>query len=292
MGVQLPKRPVSPWRRLALVSALGSGLLLLTSCSAEVRDEWKRGAMPEPATKEAWQILEFWQWSWVVALLTGALVWGLIFWVIWRYRRRHDDDVPVQTRYNLPLEIFYTIAPMIMILVLFSHTVRIQHDLTEIPEADHTVVVVGQQWSWTFNYVDEPVADGKNVYEFGTGSYIPTLVLPVDESVRFELHSPDVIHSFWITGFLYKEDVIPGRVNEFVVTPDKEGTYSGKCAELCGTYHSRMLFNVEVVSREEYDAYLEDRIEAGFVSDDVILGGKEATTQAGLESDTTEGGTE
>lgn len=293
MGVQLPMRSVAPWRRLARASALGSGLLVLTSCSAETTDEWKRVAMPEPATEEAWQILEFWQWSWIALMVTGALVWGLMLYAAWRYRRRHDDDVPVQTRYNLPLEIFYTIAPMIMILVLFSHTVRIQHDLTEVdPNPDHTVVVVGQQWSWTFNYTDEDVAEGKNVFEFGTASYIPTLVLPVDESVRFELRSPDVIHSFWVTGFLYKEDIIPGRVNEFVVTPDKEGTYVGKCAELCGSYHSRMLFNVEVVSREEYDAYLQDQIDRGFWSDEVLLGNKETITQAGLETTAPEGGTE
>ena len=139
---------------------------------------------------------------------------------------------------------------------------------------------------------EEDVADGKNVFEFGTGSYIPTLVLPVDESVRFELRSPDVIHSFWITGFLYKEDVIPGRVNEFVVTPNKVGTYQGKCAELCGSYHSRMLFNVEVVTREEYDAYLQDQIDAGFWSDEVLMGNQETVTQAGLETEIPEGGTE
>ena len=119
-------------RRLALVTTLGSGLFALTSCSDQTADEWRRVAMPEPATEEAWQILEFWQWSWIAAMVTGVLVWGLIFWVVWRYRRRSDDEVPVQTRYNLPLEIFYTIAPVIMVLVFFSHTVRIQHDLTEV----------------------------------------------------------------------------------------------------------------------------------------------------------------
>lgn len=247
--------------------------------------------MPEPGTKEAWQILHFWQWSWVALLVTGAVVWGLMFYVAWRYHRRSQDDVPVQTRYNLPLEIFYTIAPMIMVLVFFAHTVRLQSDLTEVPQADHTIVVVGQQWAWTFNYTDEQVADGKNVFEFGTASYRPTLVLPVGQSVKFELHSPDVIHSFWVTGFLYKEDVIPGRTNEFVVTPDREGTYQGKCAELCGTYHSRMLFNVKVVSPDEYDAYLKHQIDEGFWSDEVLLGNQHTITQAGLEKPLPEGGT-
>jgi cytochrome c oxidase subunit 2 len=294
VGVQLPKRPVSRVRTLALAATLAAGLLVLTSCSEDTTDTWRRVAMPEPATTEAWQILEFWQWSWVAAMATGILVWGLMFYVAWQYRRRSNDDIPVQTRYNLPLEIFYTIAPFIMVLVFFSWTVEHQHEITAVDEYDHTVVVVGQQWSWTFNYVDEPIADGRNVFEVGTASYTPTLVLPVDESVRFELHSPDVIHSFWITAFLYKEDIIPGKVpeNEFVVTPDREGTFQGKCAELCGTSHARMLFNVEVVSRAEYDAYLEDQIDAGYWSDEVLLGGEESITQAGLETELPEGGTE
>jgi cytochrome c oxidase subunit 2 len=280
---------------LALATASAVGILTLSGCSDDDGEVWKRVAMPEPGTKEAWQILDFWQWSWVAAMATGVLVWGLMFYVVWRYRRRSDDDLPVQTRYNLPLEIFYTIAPIIMVLVFFSWTVEHQHEITAVDEnPDHTVVVVGQQWSWTFNYVDEEVADGRNVYEFGSASYIPTLVLPVDQTVRFELHSPDVIHSFWITGFLYKEDIIPGKEppNEFTVTTDREGSFQGKCAELCGESHARMLFNVEVVSEEEYDAYLLEQIEEGFWSDDVLLGGEESVTQAGLETELPEGGTE
>ena len=81
-------------------------------------------------------------------------------------------------------------------------------------------------------------------------------MLPVGESVRFELSSPDVIHSFWVPAFTYKLDVVPGRDNDFTMTPEREGTFVGKCAELCGTYHSRMLFNVEVVSAEEYAEHL------------------------------------
>ena len=290
MGVQLPRRRGMSRARLALTLGIALGVLTLTGCSSQTQGEWKRLAMPEPGTQEGTRILDFWVNSWIAAMATGIVVWALMFWAVWRYRRRHEDEVPVQTRYNLPLEIFYTIAPVIMVLVFFTHTVRLQTDLNALSDApDHTVEVVGQQWSWTFNYVDEPVAGGKNVYESGTGSYIPTLVLPVDETVRFKLVSPDVIHSFWITGFLYKKDVIPGRVNQFEVTPNRLGDYRGKCAELCGAYHSRMLFNVKVVSRADYEAYLQDQIDQGFVSDSPVTGNKISTEQAGLE---TEGGTE
>lgn len=271
-------------KRAALAISTGAALTALTSCSAQTQHEWKNLAMPDPGTEEAWLTFEFWRWSWVALMIVGVLVWALMFYVVWAYRRRSDADVPVQTRYNLPLEIFYTLVPVIMIVVMFFHTVKIQNELTAVDDnPDHVVKVVGQQWSWTFNYVDEPVAGGKNVYEFGTASYIPTLVLPVDESVVFELTSPDVIHSFWITGFLYKEDIIPGRTNKFEVTPNVIGDFRGKCAELCGVSHSRMLFDVKVVSRADYDAYLKDQIAKGFVSDEPILGNAYTTHQANTQ---------
>ena len=123
--------------------------------------------------------------------------------------------------------------------------------LTKVSDdAKHTVNVVGWRWSWAFNYVEE------GVYDVGTPAQRPTLWLPVDEKTTFELTSPDVIHSFWVPAFLMKMDVIPGRHNTFQATPNKLGTYAGKCAELCGVDHSRMLFDVKVVSRSEYDAHI------------------------------------
>ena len=82
------------------------------------------------------------------------MVWGLIFYASWRFRRRSDDEIPIQTRYNLPLEIFYTIFPIVMVVVFFSHTVQVQNLVLDDSPPDNTVVVVGQQWSWTFNHPD------------------------------------------------------------------------------------------------------------------------------------------
>ena len=99
---------------------------------------------------------------------------------------------------------------------------------------------------------------------------LPTLYLPVDETVRFELTSPDVIHSFWIVPFLMKMDVIPGRTNQFELTPTQLGTFKGKCAELCGVDHSRMLFEVKVVTPEEYAQHqidLRARGQVGLLAD-------------------------
>jgi cytochrome c oxidase subunit 2 len=97
---------------------------------------------------------------------------------------------------------------------------------------------------------------------------LPTLVLPVDKEVKINLQSRDVIHSFWVIDFLYKKDMYPHRdSNSWSFIPTREGTYAGKCAELCGEYHSMMLFNVEVVSEQEYEDYLDSLRESGQTGD-------------------------
>ena len=287
MGLQLPERSerVTTARRLrrpVLFTLFGVLGLFLSGCSASSEDQsaLERLAMPVPVTVEGESTLELWQGAWIAALVTGVIVWGLIFYVIWRFRRRSDDEIPVQTRYNLPLEIFYTIFPIIMVVVFFSQTVRVQNVvLEEDATPDNVVTVVGQQWSWTFNHPYE----GQNVYEVGDGDTIPTLYLPVGETTRFELRSPDVIHDFGVPGFLMKMDVIPGQDNSFQVTPKRVGTYAGKCYELCGTYHSRMLFNVEVVEPADYDDYLANQAANNFISEEPILGPQFACTQVGAE---------
>lgn len=293
-GAPTQRRAGTPLKRLVVALTVGAGLLLLAGCSEQEKYQLSHWGMPSAdATDRSVHIYELWKWGWIAALIVGVLVWALMFYVMARYRRRSDDEIPVQTRYNLPLEIFYTFVPLVMVVVFFAHTVKAQNEVLEpVDNPDHVIDVVGQQWSWTFNYTDEDVASGQNVYESGTGSYVPTLVLPEGESVQFNLHSPDVIHSFWITGFLMKMDIVPGKVNQMWLTPTKEGSYRGKCAELCGVYHSRMLFDVEVVSPEEYDAYLEDQISKGFVSDEPLLGNEFTRTQTGLGSEETEGGQE
>jgi cytochrome c oxidase subunit 2 len=261
--------------RLAVVAGLVA--LATTGCSAE---QLRTGYMPsEPGiTDDTARIINLWNGSWIAALVVGAITWGLIIWCMAAYRRRKTDTgLPVQMRYHLPLEMMYTIIPLFMIAVLFAFTARDQAIITaEDGEVDETIEVVGKRWAWDFNYLDEDVYEtSQQVGDPGstTQEELPTLYLPVGETIRLELESRDVIHSFWVPAFLYKEDMIPGRQNAYVFTPEVEGTYTGKCAELCGEYHSEMLFQVEVVSRDRYEeemAALEERGQTGSL--DVDLG--------------------
>ncbi|MFI6446495.1 cytochrome c oxidase subunit II [Kitasatospora sp. NPDC050543] len=245
-------------RKLPQALALGLVIATATGCSA---NDLPRLGLPSPVTEEGPLVLHMWQGSWIAALAVGALMWGLIIWsVIFHRRSRTGIQIPPQTRYNVPIEALYTAVPIVIVSVLFYFVARDESRLISTSEKpDHTINVVGFQWSWAFNYenTENPDPTSKTAaYEVGTPEQVPTLYLPVNESVKFVLTSRDVIHDFWPVNFLMKMDVVPGVVNKFEVTPNVKGTYMGKCAELCGQDHSRMLFNVKVVDRKEYDDHL------------------------------------
>lgn len=241
-------------------------MLALSGCSEGDVGALKRLGMPESASDRAEPMADLWVNTWIAAGIVGVFVWGLMIWSVIRYRERSSRQaLPRQNRYNLPMEVLYTLAPFIIIGVLFYYTISTQNTvLAKTPDPTHTINVNGQKWSWTFNYKEaDNAAVGEDVWEAGTIERTPDLYLPVGQTVHFNLSSPDVIHSFWVPAFHYKLDVVPGRANNFEVTPTKEGVYRGKCAELCGTYHSAMLFNVRVVSEDEYNAYLKGLAEKG-----------------------------
>ncbi len=238
--------------------------------------------MPEEATDRAPMIYDLWVGGWIAAIGVGVAVWGLILYASFRWRRRSDDEVPIQTRYNLPIEILYTVAPIVMIVVFFFFTVRTQDNVLEPVAAQdaHEVTVVGAKWAWTFNYMGEEAVGGQTVHLAGTPADLPTLVLPVGEPVEIQLSSPDVIHSFWVPSFLFKLDVIPGRDQAFSLTPTQSGTFVGRCAELCGWQHTRMLFNVVVTDRATFDEHMRELQDAGQTG--ALLGGRDAERVSGI----------
>jgi cytochrome c oxidase subunit 2 len=217
-------------------------------------------------------VRDLWVGSWVAALAVGVLVWGLTIWCVVRYRRRkHDTGLPPQLRYNVPLEILYTLVPLFMVGVLFFYTARDQaHIEQRYTDPDVRITVVAHRWAWDFNYTQADVFDtGTQVPEGPNGvdttgeDTIPHLYLPAGKKVELTLRSRDVDHSFYVPAFSYKKDVIPGRTNYWNLTPTKQGTYIGRCAELCGEFHARMLFKVSVVSPAEYQQHLQALRSAG-----------------------------
>ncbi|QKE84533.1 cytochrome c oxidase subunit II [Arthrobacter sp. NEB 688] len=258
-----PRRPRRRLGTTVLVGALAT--LALGGCaSGDLRGDASTGWLPHAVTEGGERVTTLWIGAWIALIAVGLLVIGLIVWCLGAYRRRQDDtELPVQLRYNIPIEILYTVVPMLMIVVFFYYTARDEAALVDTSKKpDVTVNVVGKQWSWDFNYLEDDVHEvGTQAIltgEPGAEETIPTLYLPVGERVEFVLTARDVIHSFWVPAFLQKMDMLPGRVNRFQVVPTQEGQFKGKCAELCGAYHSQMLFNVKVVSRAEYDQHMAD----------------------------------
>ncbi len=254
------------------------GMMLLSGCSATDFEHKLRFGWPTGVTQQATKMRVLWTWSSIAALAVGVMVWTLIFVVCIRDRKK-NDEIPKQVKFNGPLELAYTIVPLIVVIGLFYFTVVTENyvdKLTPNPKSDpHTVVVQVDafKWNWEFQYL---TANGKPTQysnstnplsTVGSSTQIPVLVIPQStsgnvEKIRFIEHSEDVIHSFWVPEFLFKRDVIPygtsstSRDNQFEITATNQGSYVGRCAELCGTYHSQMNFEVRVVTPTVFANYL------------------------------------
>ena len=266
-------RPARPWptirrraalrgparlRRWAPRVALAAVLLTVTAgCKSTA---FTRQGMPVPVTKQGQVTLTLWQGSWVAAWIVGIIVWGLIIWAVIFYRKR-SDRVPHQVRYNLPIEFLYTVVPFLMVGVLFYFTARDENFIDKISaHPDVTVNVTGYQWSWEFQYPQYKVPGSETHYVTEQGyswpGRLPMMEIPTGETVLFNLSSIDVIHAFWVVPFEFKRDVLPDHPNHFEVTPIKTGTFTGRCTELCGLYHSRMLFTLKIVTPQQFRQWI------------------------------------
>ncbi|HET7720799.1 MAG TPA: cytochrome c oxidase subunit II [Acidimicrobiales bacterium] len=218
-------------------------LLLATSCSSRI------GA-PEPGTQEGDDVLGLWRVLFWAAVAVGGVVVLLIGWCVIRYRARPGDDrEPSRTEGHVPLEVAYTLVPLALVGFLFTYNLLVDREIREDRAAQVDVDVTGFQWQWRFEYRDQGVT---LVGDLGDP---PTLVLPAGRTVTLHLRTADVVHSFFVPGFLVKRDLVPGIVNEITLRPTRPATYHGHCAEFCGLEHARMNFDVEVVPAEEFDRW-------------------------------------
>ncbi len=286
-AVGKPERTLG--RRTGRIAALVVLVALTaTGCSG---DEILRFGWPVGVTPQATEMRNLWTWTVVAALVVGVIVWGLIFWTATFHRKKkladgEQEELPPQFQYNIPLEIFTVAVPTIMVCVLFAFTAMTEDKvLDKVPNPDVEVQVVAFQWNWEFRYqhpgtvagpdgktardaagnqTDVKLPDGGPVSTVGSSGEIPLLVLPTGKVIQYDLVSTDVIHSFWVPEFHFKRDVMPSpeknnQDSSFQNTIDREGSFVGRCAELCGTYHSVMNFEVRALSFDKYVKYVELR---------------------------------
>jgi cytochrome c oxidase subunit 2 len=252
-------------RRRRAAYAAGS-VLLVIALSGCTNNLFTRLGEPNPVTKQGVVILHLWQGSWIAALAVGVVVWGMILWAcIFHRKKAGSDELPPQVRYNMPIEIVYTVVPFILVAVLFYFTARDENTVDAVSShPDVTINVTGFQWSWEFQYPQYKVPGSSAGMVSMTGQPypgpLPTLVIPEHESVKFTLNSTDVVHSFWVPVFLFKRDVIPNHTNYFQITPTRTGTFIGRCTELCGIYHSLMLFKVKIVTPDQFKTFMAQKV--------------------------------
>ena len=217
----------------------------------------------------------------IIITLITIFVTGLILWVAVRYNRKRNP-VAASFTHHTPVEILWTVAPIVILVLIGAYSLPILFRQQEIPQADLTIKATGNQWYWSYEYVDEgfgfdsymigaPAVGGENrktpevVAQLEAAGYTEqqfllatdtAVVIPVGQTIVVQVTGSDVIHSWAMPAFGVKQDAVPGRLAETWFTAEKEGVYFGQCSELCGNAHAYMPITVKVVSEEAYAQWL------------------------------------
>jgi cytochrome c oxidase subunit II len=204
------------------------------------------------ATTESSSVYHLWQGFSIGGVIIGGFVTVLFLYTIVRYRRKGNEHkhIPRQAQYHLPAEVLYTVMPILVVLGLFAATLVVENKEVANPKTNVTVDVNAFQWGWKFTYPHtETVVIGQTTQD-------PTMVIPVNTNIHINLTSTDVIHGFYVKAFNFSRYALPGVLNQFTLEAVKTGNFYGQCTQLCGLYHSLMFFNVKVVSKSQYTAWL------------------------------------
>jgi len=222
----------------------------------------------QPAATELARDVQ-WLDHWLLVLITiiTLFVTGLMIWIAIRFNHK-SNPTPRTFTHNSPLEVAWTIIPIVILVFVGAFSLPILFKQQEIPEADITIKVTGYQWYWGYEYVDDGVAFdsfmlardeleefgySQNEYRLATDT---SVVVPIGATIVMQLTGADVIHSWTIPAFGVKQDAVPGRLSQLWFAAEREGIYFGQCSELCGKDHAYMPITVKVVSQETYDAWL------------------------------------
>jgi cytochrome c oxidase subunit 2 len=227
-----------------------------------------RGTGFQPAATELARDVQ-WLDHWLLVLISiiTLFVTGLLAWIVIRYNEK-KQPVPATFTHNSPLEVAWTIVPVVILVFIGAFSLPVLFKQQEIPEADINIKVTGYQWYWGYEYVDEGVQfesyklEREELEDFGYSQeeYLlatdTAVIVPIGATVVMQVTGADVIHSWTIPAFGVKQDAVPGRLAQLWFAAEREGIYFGQCSELCGKEHAYMPITVKVVSQEVYDRWL------------------------------------
>ncbi len=213
---------------------------------------------------------------WIVGVITAFVVLLMLI-VIVRFNRRANPN-PAKFTHNSPLEVAWTVIPIIILVFIGSYSLPALFKQQEMPTGDIVIKVTGHQWYWSYEYVDQAVAFDAFMIGSGEGNLNETIsgelaaagysdaefrlatdqavVVPVGAVILMQVTAADVIHSWAMPAMGVKQDGVPGRLAQLWFQPTEEGIYFGQCSELCGKDHAYMPITLKVVSQEAYDAWL------------------------------------
>jgi cytochrome c oxidase subunit II len=251
----------------AAVVVLAAAALLGGCATNAPQDTWK------PAGENAQTIQDLQYPIFVIAGVVGLIVFGVIIYVVWRYRDR-GQEMPVQTHGRPALEIFLTIIPALILIGVGIPTVSTVFSLNKTSDTQCVVNVTGQQWWWEYEY---PVQDCGSVSIAEPIVTSGELVLPVGVHVLLRITSNDVIHSYWIPKLNGKRDAVPGRVHPLRMQADHPGIYDGQCTEFCGLSHARMRMDAVALTSADFTTWVDNQ----------TTGAAKPTDAAGLKGEDT-----
>ena len=268
-------------RLKSILTGLSSGLLALPVCAEDgleiIGQPTADGIGFQPAATKLARDLQ-WLDGLVLIIITAITVFvlGLLAYVILRYNRK-ANPVPETFTHNSPVEVAWTVIPIVILIFIGAFSLPVLFDQQKIPEGEVNIKVTGYQWYWGYEYVDEGfefesflIGEGKVLtpeveLELQEAGYTrdqfllatdTAVVVPVDKTVVMQVTGADVIHSWTIPAFGVKQDAVPGRLGQLWFKAEKEGIYFGQCSELCGKDHAFMPITVKVVSQDDYNAWL------------------------------------
>jgi cytochrome c oxidase subunit 2 len=261
-----------------MVAAAG---LLAFSGAVQAAYEWN---LPSPVTRIAGEIHDLHVIMMAIIMVIFVLVFGVMFYSIYAHRKSVGHKAE-HFHENTTVEIIWTVVPFVILIGMSWPATKTILNLKDTTSPDITIKVTGYQWKWGYDYLKgegEGIGFLSNLFtpqEQITGKATKgehyllevdnPLVVPVNKKVRVLLTASDVIHAWMVPAFGVKQDAIPGFVRDTWFRADKEGTYRGQCAELCGKDHGFMPIVVEVVSAEKYSAWVgEQRKKLAAAADD------------------------
>jgi cytochrome c oxidase subunit II len=209
------------------------------------------------------QIRSFHTYVTIIITLIALFVLGLLVYVMVRFNERRNPE-PSRTTHNTPLEIAWTVVPVLILVSIAIPSFRLLFAQYDFPKPDLTITATGNQWYWTYEYPDQGITfDSIIVPEADLKEGQPRLltvdrelVVPVNKNVVVGLKSNDVIHDWALPAFGVKLDAVPGRLQTTWFRAEREGIFYGQCSELCGRNHAFMPIAVRVVSEAEFTDWL------------------------------------